>query len=104
MRVARGIKLPYYLALKRLRPEGFYVRSGLASVSASDTSILRMVQEAEGDAFAAQQSLRQDLTFENAREEEISQKGLSQGGGALRTLGAALADGTFTNLGLLLSD
>lgn len=103
MRVARGIKLPYYLALKRLRPEGFYVRSGLASVSASDTSILRMVQETEGDAFEARQSLRQNLTFEYARE-EISRKGLSQGGGALRTLGAALADGTFTNLGLLLSD
>lgn len=103
VRVARGIKRPYYLAAKGPRPEGVYVRSGAASVPATETAILRMVQETEGDCFEARISLNQDLSFDYARDEFVK-KGLSFGAGELRTLGAVQSDGVYTNLGLLLSD
>lgn len=103
VRVERGIKRPYYLASKGPRPEGVYVRSGSASVPATETSILRMIQETEGDTFEARPSLRQDLSFSYARH-EFSRKGLPLGEGEQRTLGIVLAGGTYTNLGLLLSD
>lgn len=103
VRVERGVKRPYYLASKGPRPEGVYVRRGSASVPATETAILRMVQETEGDSFEARPSARQGLTFDYARG-EFARKGLALGEGELRTLGAALPDGTYTNLGLLLSD
>lgn len=103
VRVARGVKRPYYLASKGPRPEGVFVRSGASSVPATETAILRMVQETEGDAFEMRPSLRQDLTFAYASD-EFTRKGLAFGEGEFRTLGIALPDGTYTNLGLLLSD
>lgn len=47
--------------------------------------------------------MRQDLTFDYART-AFARKGLALGEGELRTLGALQPDGTYTNLGLLLSD
>ena len=47
----RGVKRPYYLASKGPRPEGVYIRSGAASVPASDSSIIRMIRECDGDVF-----------------------------------------------------
>lgn len=101
--VGRGVKRPYYLASKGPRPEGVYIRSGAASVPASDSAILRMIQECDGDAFEARLSMNQDLTFEYARE-EFTKRGLSLGSGEMRTLGVADSAGRFTNLALLLSD
>lgn len=103
VRVERGVKRPYYLASKGPRPEGVYIRSGAASVPATETAILRMVQETEGDAFESRAAVNQELTF-NYAEREFSRKGLSLGASELRTLGALLPNGTYTNLGLLLSD
>lgn len=101
--VGRGVKRPYYLASKGLRPEGVYVRSGAASVPSSDTAILRMVQETEGDTFETRRSLEQELTFDYASA-EFARKGIPFGEGEQRTLGIAGAEGGFTNLGLVLSD
>ena len=103
IRVQRGVKRPYYLASKGPRPEGVFVRGGAASVPASETAILRMIQETEGDSFESRPSTRQDLTFEFARN-EFARKTLALGEGELRTLGAMLPNGTYSNLGLLLSD
>lgn len=101
--VGRGVKRPYYLASKGLRPEGVYVRSGAASVPSSDTAILRMVQETDGDTFEARRSLNQSLSFQYVAE-EFDKKKLSFSAGEMRTLGVVDAEGAFTNLGLLLSD
>lgn len=101
--VSRGVKRPYYLASKGLRPEGVYVRSGSASVPSSDTAILRMVQDTDGDAFEKRRSLNQRLTFDYARA-EFARKGVPFGEGERRTLGVVDAEGGFTNLGLVLSD
>lgn len=101
--VGRGVRRPYYLASKGPRPEGVYIRSGAASVPASDSAIIRMIRECDGDAFEARPSMNQDLTFQYAQE-EFAKKGLPLGSGEMRTLGMLNADGVFTNLALLLSD
>lgn len=77
--------------------------SGAASVPASDSAIIHMIRECDGDAFEARLSMNQDLTFRYAQA-EFERKGLPLGPGEMRTLGMLNQDGAFTNLGLLLSD
>lgn len=67
--VGRGVRRPYYLASKGPRPEGVYIRSSAASVPASDSAIIRMARECDGDAFEARLSMNQDLTFLYAQAE-----------------------------------
>lgn len=98
-----GVKRPYYLASKGPRPEGVYIRSGAASVPASDSAIIRMIRECEGDVFEARLSMNQDLTFRYAQA-EFAKRGLPFESGEMRTLGMLNPDGAFTSLGLLLSD
>lgn len=100
--VQRGPKRPYYLASKDLRPEGVYVRSGAASVPSSDTAILQMIRESEGDSFESRESLNQNLTFEFFAR-KLAERGFSLDEGAMRTMGL-MGDCGFTNLALLLSD
>lgn len=98
-----GVKRPYYLASKGPLPEGVYIRSGAASVPASDSAIIRMIRECEGDVFEARLSMNQDLTFRYAQA-EFAKRGLPFESGEMRTLGMLNPDGAFTSLGLLLSD
>ena len=79
------------------------MNSGAASVPASDSAIIRMIRECDGDAFEARLSMNQDLTFRYAQA-EFERKGLPLGPGEMRTLGILNPAGVFTNLGLLLSD
>ena len=92
--VGRGVRRPYYLASKGPRPEGVYIRSGAASVPASDSAIIRMIRECDGDAFEARLSMNQDLTFRYAQA-EFERKGLPLGPGEMRTLGGLNPDGVF---------
>lgn len=101
--VGRGVKRPYYLASKGPRPEGVYIRSGASSVPASDSAIIRMIRECDGDAFETRLSMNQDLTFEYARS-EFAKRGLLLELDEMRTLGLRNSDGAYTNLALLLSD
>lgn len=98
-----GVKRPYYLASKGPRPKGVYIRSGAANVPASDSAIIRMIRECDGDVFEARLSMKQDLTFRYAQA-EFEKRGLPLESGEMRTLGMLNPDGAFTNLGLLLSD
>jgi len=99
----RGTERPYYLAGKGLRPEGVYVRHGVASVPATDSSIRRMIKETDGDNYEEIRSLNQDLTFEDASA-EFAQRGVEFGEAQMVTLGLLNNDKIYTNLGLLLSD
>lgn len=101
--VQQGTKRPYYLASKGPRPEGVFIRSGAATLPSSESSILRMIQQTEQDSFETRPSLQQDLTFEFATN-EFRRKKLNLGADELRTLGARTPSGSYTNLGLLLSD
>jgi ATP-dependent DNA helicase RecG len=101
--VQRGTACPYYLAGKGIRPEGVYVRHGASSVPASETAILNMIKETDGEKYEDVRSLNQDLTFSEA-ERSFKIGKVSFGPNQQKTLRLQTADGIYTNLGLLLSD
>ncbi|MDR1587842.1 MAG: putative DNA binding domain-containing protein [Treponema sp.] len=101
--VQRGTSCPYYLAGKGIRPEGVYVRHGASSVPASESAILNMIKETDGEKYEELQSLNQDLTFREA-EEFFEAENVPFGLNEKKTLHLQNTDGIYTNLGLLLSD
>ena len=101
--VQRGTARPYYLAGKGIRPEGVYVRQSASSVPASETAILNMIKETSGDRYEDARSINQQLTFEKA-ESYFAKRNLPLGDQQKRTLNIIGSDGTYTNLGMLLSD
>lgn len=101
--VQRGTARPYYLAGKGIRPEGVYVRQNASSVPASETAILNMIKETSGDRYEDARSINQQLTFEKA-ENYFAKHNLPFGDQQKRTLNIIGLDGTYTNLGMLLSD
>ena len=101
--VQRGTACPYYLAGKGIRPEGVYVRQGASSVSATETAILNMIKDTDGEKYEEVRSLNQDLTFNETKKFFDTEKlpfGLNQ----QKSLGLQTTDGVYTNLGLLLSE
>lgn len=101
--IQRGVARPYYLANKGIRPAGVYVRQGASSVPASETAILQMIKESSGEVYEEARSLNQNLTFKEA-EAYFAKKHLQFGDAQKRTLQLISADGTYSNLGMLLSD
>lgn len=101
--VQKGTACPYYLSAKGLRPEGVYIRQGSSSVPASESQILKMIKETDGDSYEQLRSLNQDLTFETLKQ-EFTQAHIVLGKPQMRTLQIIGEDDLFTNLGLLLSD
>ena len=101
--VQKGTASPYYIAGKGIRPEGVYIRQGASSVPATETAILRMIKDTDGEKYEDVRSLNQDLTFLEAAKEFETRK-VPFGPGQQKTLGIMNADGIYTNLGLLLSD
>lgn len=101
--VQHGTGYPYYLGSKGLRPEGVFVRRGASTVPASEAEILKMIREAAGDNYETERSLDQQLTFEYA-EKYFRDRNVAFGEAQKRSLGIISEDGTFSNLGLLLSD
>lgn len=101
--VLKGTGSPYYLKSKGVRPEGVYVRHGASSAPASETAILSMIRESSGDCFETSRSLEQDLTFDYARG-FFERMHVSFGIPEMKTLGLIGKDGTYSNLGMLLSD
>lgn len=101
--VQRGTARPYYLQGKGIRPEGIYVRQGASSVPASETAILDMIRDTAGDCFEDARSLNQQLTF-SYTEYYFNNRNVDLGESQMRSLNMIGADGTFSNLGMLLSD
>ncbi|WP_312815957.1 RNA-binding domain-containing protein [Sedimentibacter sp.] len=101
--VQKGTKRPYYLASKGLRPEGVYVRQGASTAPASDSTIIRMIKETDGDSYENMRSINQDLTFETASIEFNIRK-VPFSIGQYRTLKLINEDGIYTNLAHILSD
>jgi len=103
LHVQKGTACPYYLAAKGIRPEGVYVRQGASTVPATESAILKMIKETGGDTFETTRSLQQDLTFRHA-EKAFEEEKIRFGAEQKRSLGLIGQDGSFSNLGLLLSD
>jgi ATP-dependent DNA helicase RecG len=101
--VQKGTSSPYYIAGKGIRPEGVYVRQGAPTVPATETAILRMIKETDGEKYEDIRSLNQELSFSEA-EKEFKAQNVPLGKGQQKTLGLMNSDGIYTNLGLLLSD
>jgi len=101
--VQKGIACPYYLAGKGIRPEGVYVRQGTSSVPATETAILNMIKETDGEKYEEARSLNQDLTFGETKQ-FFNVENVPFGHSQQKTLRLQTTDGVFTNLGLLLSD
>jgi ATP-dependent DNA helicase RecG len=101
--VQRGASCPYYLAGKGFRPGGIYVRHGASSVPASETAILNMIKETDGEKYEEVRSLNQELTFNVTKQffqKEMFPFDLNQ----QKYLCLQTTDGLYTNLGVLLSD
>ena len=98
--IGRGVRKPYYIYEKGLKPSGVYLRINNTSQQASEYAIRQMIIASEDRSFEALPSVEQDLTFEylestfKRAETELKHK----------TLGLIDADGNYTNLALLLSD
>lgn len=101
--VQKGTSIPYYIAGKGIRPEGVYVRQGASSVPATESAIIRMIKETDGEKYEDLRSLNQELTFAEA-EKEFAKSGVSFGEAQRKSLKIMTANGVYTNLGLLLSD
>ncbi len=101
--VQRGTARPYYLASKGIRPAGVYVRQGAASVPASETAILQMIKETSGDSYEEARSINQQLTF-NDTDNYFAGVEIPFGEAQKRSLHLVNADGTYSNLAMLLSD
>ena len=101
--VQKGTASPYYIASKGIRPEGVYIRQGASSVPATETAILRMIKDTDGEKYEDARSTNQNLTFIEAAN-EFNERGVPFGESQQKTLGIMNADGIYTNLGLLLSD
>jgi len=101
--VQKGTSSPYYLASKGIRPEGVYVRQGASTVPATETAILRMIKDTDGEKYEDVRSLNQDLTFAEAKR-EFTVRNVPFGVSQQKTLGLMNADSIYTNLALLLSD
>ena len=101
--VQKGTSCPYYLTGKGIRPEGVYVRQGASTVPATETAILRMIKDTDGEKYEDVRSLNQALSFNEAKKEFKTQN-MPFGASQQKTLGLTNADGIYTNLGLLLSD
>ena len=101
--VQRGARRPYYLTDKGVRPAGVYIRSGAASIPASESMIIDMVRQTSGNSFEDALSLHQDLTFVAAGN-AFAQAGLTFTPASQRTLGMIGPDNAYTNLAWLLSD
>lgn len=101
--VQRGIARPYYLTGKGIRPEGVYLRQGASSFPASEAAILEMIKDTGGGRYEDGRSLGQQLTFEKTQQ-YFTRAELPFGDEEKRQLGIIGADGTYTNLGTLLSD
>lgn len=98
--IGRGVKKPYYIYEKGLKPSGVYLRINNTSQQASEYAIKQMIIASEEKSFEALPSVEQNLTFdylENVfKHAEIELK--------KKTLGLLDSNGSYTNLALLLSD
>lgn len=103
VQVQRGTSCPYYLANKGIRPEGVYVRQGASTVPATETAILHMMKETDGESYEEARAMQQSLTFCDA-EKEFAARGIAFGIVQQKSLGLMNHDGIYTNLALLLSD
>lgn len=101
--VQQGTSCPYYLSGKGIRPEGVYIRHGASSVPATESRIIKMIKETDGEKYESVRSLRQELSFEEVAT-FFKNRGIAFNENQHKTLKLVNSDGLYTNLAMLLSD
>ena len=101
--VQKGTASPYYLSNKGIRPEGVYVRQGASSAPATETAILKMIKETDGENYEEIRSLNQELTFDTLQT-EFKDADVRLEEVQMKTLQIIGEDGLYSNLGLLVSE
>jgi ATP-dependent DNA helicase RecG len=101
--VSRGLKRPYHLTEKGLKPSGVYIRHGVTSAPATEESIRQMIKDSDGTAFEKMRSINQELTFKYA-EKYFSESNVAFKENNKKSLKLINEDGYFTNAAFLLSD
>ena len=101
--VQKGTSSPYYLTGKGIRPEGVFIRQNTSTVPATETAILHMIKETDGEKFEDVRSLNQELTFIEATKVFQAQN-ISFNSNQHKTLSLMNDNSIYTNLGLLISD
>jgi len=101
--VLRGVKRPYHLTDKGLKPSGVFVRHGVSSVPATDELIRQMIRDSDGTEFDRLRSVDQELTF-TYTENYFRDSNIGFNDGNKRSLGLIDADGYYTNAALILSE
>lgn len=98
--VGQGVKKPYYIYEKGLKPSGVYLRINNTSQQASEQAIKQMIIASEEKSYESLVSTEQNLTFTYLKmmfdREKVELKE--------KTLGLINSNGLYTNLALLLSD
>ena len=74
------------------------IRSGAASVPATDTSIRKMIRETDGDSYEKLRSMEQNLTFTSAKAEFAKRK-VQFGTPQMATLGIVNSDTAMETIG-----
>lgn len=103
VKVQEGIKKPYHLIAKGLKPSGVYVRHGTSSVPAQEETIRSLIRETDGTIFEKCRCFQQEITFDYASAIFLKHE-MELGEPQKKTLGLQDMDGYFTHAGLLLSD
>lgn len=101
--IQRGIKRPYHLSDKGLKPSGVYIRHGISSIPLSEDGIRNMIKESDGAAFDKVRCINQSLTFQYA-EQFFKENRLDFKDEQKKTLHLIDQDGYYTNAAWLLSD
>lgn len=103
LNIVPGIRKPYYLGVKGIKPKGVYIRVGTTTVSADEELIRSMIKTSDKDSYETSTSVIQNLTFKSA-EKYFEEKEIPFSDNKKRTLGLINDEGFYTNLALLLSE
>ena len=76
-------------------PEGVYIRHGAATVPASESSILKMIQATSGDSDETARSIKRQLTFDNTKT-LFKRRDVAFSKTQMHTLHLIGKDGTYT--------
>ena len=103
VKVQKGTACPYYLFNKGIRPEGVYIRQGASSVPATESTIIKMIKEMDGNNYEDLRLLKQKLNFKSLKH-EFNEANISLDKSKMKTLHIVGEDDLYTNMGLLLSE
>ncbi len=103
IKIKEGTRKPYYLKDKAPKPSGVYKRVGTSIRKCNEDEILKYIMDSSQYVYESDISENQDLTFKYF-DRVCEERNIDISSQQRVTLGLLKPDGTYTNLGLILSD